>query len=288
MISPMHKQSQQGSVLLKVLTFSLSLTLLFTLVANLLPQVEGEAPIEKEIDLSALTMDGFVAMGEDIFNNKGTCTLCHNNLGRAPDILALNMVATSSERLEDERYAGIAKTVEDYLRESMVDPGMYVVKGFGKKGSNDTESPMPTVDKAPILLSDIEMDAVIAFMQAKDGNDVTVALPEGLPEASKASKEGSEKASPAVAAKTAKEALAKFSCTACHTVAGSVSPVGPDLSDVGTRLDKEALRQSILLPDAVIAEGFDGGMMPKDFSQKMTVSELDMIVDYLSQQKGAE
>ncbi|MCK5921474.1 MAG: hypothetical protein KAG66_11075, partial [Methylococcales bacterium] len=78
------------STLAKVLGFSFALTLVFTLVANMLPQVEGEAPVDEEIDLGELTMDSFIATGESLFSGKGTCTLCHNDLGRAPDILALN------------------------------------------------------------------------------------------------------------------------------------------------------------------------------------------------------
>lgn len=278
-----HK-TQSGAVLFNVLLFSLSLTLVFTLVANLLPQVEGETPVEVEIDLSAMTMDGFVSLGETIFTGKGTCTLCHNNMGRAPDILQLSMVATAEERLADERYKGAATNVEDYFWESMVDPSIYVVTGFGQKGSNDTVSPMPVANKAPILLTDIEMDAVIAFMQAKDGNDVTVSLPEGLPET-----EPDEQGAAAAVqgpAETAEEALAKFTCTACHAVAGSESMVGPELNAVGGRLDKDQIRESILNPEAVITEGFDGGMMPADFAKKMTISELDMITEYLLKQGG--
>ena len=139
----------------------------------------------------------------------------------------------------------------------MLEPGVYVVKGFGKKGSNDTESPMPVVNKAPILLSDVEVDAVIAFMQGKDGNEVTVALPSALPETEV---EDNTEIAPAVAAAvpadSAEAALAKYACTACHSVAGSVSPVGPDLNQVGDRLDHELLRQSILDPNVVVAEGF--------------------------------
>lgn len=281
MTLPMQKMP--AAVLPRVLLFSLSLTLVFTLVANLLPQVEGEAPVEKEIDLSALTMDGFVSLGESIFSEKGTCTLCHNNLGRAPDILQLNMVETSQQRLDDERYRGKAETVAEYLLESMVDPGLFVVKGFGKKGSNDTESPMPVVNKAPIQLSDIEIDAVIAFMQAKDGNEVTVALPTDIPE--QQSQTAAVTAAPA-AADNAEAALAKYACTACHSVAGSQSPVGPDLNQVGDRLDTEQIRQSIIEPDAAVAEGFSPGMMPGDFASKMTVSELQLIVDFLAEQKA--
>lgn len=280
---------QRGSTLLKVMLFSISLTLLFTLVANLLPQVEGEAPVEQEIDLDALTMDSFVALGETIFSGKGTCTLCHNDMGRAPDLLQLNMIETSTQRLADERYQGNADTVENYLRESMLLPGAYVVKGYGKKGSNDTESPMPGVNKAPILLSDIEVDAVIAFMQAKDGNDVTVELPQGLPEASEENKTAdAAAAAPPAPADSAEGALTKYICTACHSIAGSESPVGPDLNTVGDRLDRAQISQSIIDPNAVVAEGFFAGIMPADFAQKMTVSELTMIVDFLVNQKAVK
>ncbi|MBC8211401.1 MAG: c-type cytochrome [Gammaproteobacteria bacterium] len=281
-----HRQG--GAVLLKVMLFSLGLTLVFTLIANLLPQVEGEAAQEQEIDLGALTMDGFVSLGETLFSGKGTCTLCHNSMGRAPDILQLDMVAIAKEHLADETYQGAATSVQDYLRESMLQPSVYVVKGFGQKGSNDTVSPMPVVNKAPIQLTDVEIDAVIAFMQAKDGNDVTVALPQGLPASEAAPAAGAKQAVvAALPAETAEQAFSKFSCTACHSVAGTTSPVGPELNTIASRLDKAQIRQSILDPNAVIAEGFDAGMMPLDFARKMTISELDLVVNYLAAEAAA-
>jgi cytochrome c2 len=279
---------QRGSVLARVLLFSLTLTLVFTLVANLLPQVEGEAPVEKEIDLGALTMDSFVALGESIFKGKGTCTLCHNSMGRAPDILVMNMVEIARERLADPRYQGKAETVEEYLHESMVEPSIYVVKGFGKKGSNDTVSPMPVVDKPPIQLSEVEMNAVIAFLEAKDGNEVGVPLPEGLPETGGNTETGPEADAVAEPAATPEQALNKHGCTACHAIADSRASLGPDLRTVGARLDAASIRQSIIDPNAVVAEGFDAGLMPTDFANKMTVSELEMIVEYLSAQKGGQ
>ncbi len=278
-------RSQRGNVLVNVLGFSLALTLVFTLVANMLPQVEGEAPADEEVDLGALTMDSFIVLGEQIFKGKGTCTLCHNNLGRAPDILVLNAVETAKERLAEERYQGEAKNAADYLRESMVDPGRYVVAGFGKKGTNDTVSPMPAVDKAPISLSQTEMDAVIAFLQSKDGNEVTVELPseEAVAEAAPASTDSGAAAVPKPAA-TAEEALTKFGCAACHTVLGTESPVGPKLTDVGARLSAEKIRESIINPMAEITEGFPP-IMPPTFAEQMTVKELELIVTFLAQQK---
>lgn len=265
--------------IVKVLGFSLGMALVFTGIANLLPQVEGQAPEDKEVDLGALTMESFIAMGEDLFRNKGTCTLCHNNMGRAPDILELEMNETSRRRLADERYKGSAKDVAGYILESMVDPGVYVVKGFGKKGTKDTESPMPAINKAPIELNDVEMSAVIAYLQAKDGGEVTVALPTDTPAPALVA----EAAAPAVAA-TAEEAIAKFACSACHAVLDSASEVGPSLKNVGARLSAEEIRQSIVNPNAVIAKNYPP-IMPPDFADRMMAKELEMMVEFLAKSK---
>lgn len=287
MNEPPDPQLPQGGrwVLLKVLSFSVGLALVFTLVANTLPQVEGEAPVDAEVDLGALTMDGFVALGEILFEGKGTCTLCHNNMGRAPDILVLNMVQVAGERLADSRYAGGAGDEEAYLRESMVDPGAYVVKGYGKKGSDDTISPMPAVHKAPISLTDVEIDAVIAFMQAKDGHPVTVALPTETPAmpAETATAAASDTPPPAA---TLDEAVAKYGCAACHTMMGTESVVGPSLEGIAERMDPEQIRRAIVDPNADVAEGFAPNIMPLDFAERMTVRELDMIVGYLAGEGG--
>jgi len=266
-------------IIVKVMIFCVSLILVFTLVANILPQVEGQAPEEKKIDLNALTMDSYIAMGEEIFAGKGGCTVCHNNMGRAPDIMALDMSSTVEERLADSNYKGDAKDSQVYLYESMVDPSIYVVAGFGKKGA-EHESPMPVINKPPTDLSEVEMNAVIAFLQTKDGGESTVELPTGVSAPVK-----EEKTQAPQAAATAEEALKKFTCTACHAIFDSPAAVGPKLSDVGDRLDAAKIRESILNPAAVIAAGFPP-IMPPNLADKMMVTELEMIVSYLAQQKS--
>ncbi len=272
-----------GSILPRVLGFCVALTLVFTLVANLLPQVEGEAPVEEEIDLSSLTPESFAALGEGLFMGKGTCTLCHKPppLGRAPDIQGENMVGLAEERLADERYQGKAQSVQDYIVESMLEPGAYVVKDWGVAGSNDTVSPMPKVDVAPIELTSIEIDAIVAYLQHKDGNEITVELPEEVPAVETATIARGDAGTLPAPAETAEAAIKKYGCQACHTLLGATSAVGPALDDVGERQDKMQIQQSIVDPGAVIAEGF-ADIMPRDFADKMTVRELGMIVDLLA------
>ncbi|MEN8180871.1 MAG: c-type cytochrome, partial [Pseudomonadota bacterium] len=216
-----------------------------------------------------------------------TCTLCHKPppLGRAPDIQGEDMVALSAARLADERYQGEAKDAAGYILESMLDPSKYVVATWGKKGSNDTESPMPAIDKAPIQLSAMEMDAITAYLQAKDGNEVTVALPTAEAAAEAASAPAGGGAAAPVPAATADEAMAKYACLSCHTMDSRDSLVGPGLVDVGERLTPQQIRESILDPNAVLVEGFPAAM-PADFGSKMTVNELQMIVDFLAEKKG--
>lgn len=272
--------------IVKVLGFSISLTLVFTLVANLMPQVEGQAPVDKEVDLSALTMESFIELGNELFaGNKGNCTLCHNNMGRAPDILALDMVAMATQRMADERYQGKSKTVVGYLRESIIDPGIYVVKGFGKKGTHDAESPMPGFEKK---LSNVEIDAIIAYLQSKDGGDVTVALPSDVPDTGTKKSEAQPDAShekPQSAA-TVADVFSKFACTACHSEHDNAVVLGPGFGTIGDRLSKALIRQSIIDPNAVVGQNFAPNIMPTDFADTMTIKELEMVVAYLAEKKS--
>ena len=279
--------------LLRVLVFSIAVLLVYTLFANILPQVQSDPPAEEEVDTGSLDMTGMIAWGEALFPGKGTCTLCHNNLGRAPDLLVMDLNKTFTDRLADSIYAGKAKgqdgakAVEIYLRESLLEPSAYVVAGFGKKGSNDKVSPMPMADKAPLKLSPVQINAVIAYLMDKGGFEPTVPLPsagEGAAAAAAADEDDAEEEGPA---ETAEAALEKFTCSACHDLFGSEADAGPDLRGIAARMSREKLVEAILKPNAEIAKGFEADVMPSDFAGQMRVSELDLITGYLMALKAA-
>ena len=265
--------------LAKVVAFSLLTIGFFTFFANFgIPEIKpAPPPVDEELDLSTMTMESFVALGDRIFNGKGTCTLCHNAIGgRAP--LLDNAAATLRERLRDSRYSGQAETVEAYLRESMLEPSVYVVAGFGKAGTDDTESPMPVVSGGSVGLSDIEISAVIAYLQDRWGMDITVGIP------ADAAEESEDQTSTAAVRplKSPQEAFAQFACMACHIFEETGGQVGPNLSRIGAKRDREYLRRAILEPNADISEGFVPNLMPSTYAQQMYASELEMIVDYLA------
>lgn len=267
------------TVLMKMLGFSAVLILTFTGVTYLLPQMVGTAPAEREVDIGGLTMESFISMGEELYEGQGSCALCHNALGRAPDLLAFDVTAASLQRLADPRYKGDASDPEDYLRESMLRPSVYVVEGFGTKGSKDTESPMPASDKPPIQLSELAIDAIIAYLQDKDGHAVTVPLPTETAQ----SQDEATAATPE-RPKSPEEVMANYACAACHSILAGETALGPDLSDIGRRQSIRQIRESIVKPGAIIDPGYVVRM--PDFPN-MTIAELEMIVDFLALQTGA-
>jgi len=277
---------------LKVIIFSLLVLSAYTLFPNTLPQQKSEPPPLEE-KVGALTMDQFVAIGADIYSGArggfGGCVLCHDpKLGRAPNLV--NMPTVSDGRLKDARYKGKATNVEEYLRESMLEPAAFVVAGFGVPGSNDTQSPMLVISK---YLKPWEVNAAIAYLQTKDGGEATVQPPTGQEDTGGGDAAGGAAAPPAPA-KTPQEAFQKHGCGACHKheKGGIAGAIAPDLTHVGSIAGKrkpgqnagDYIRESILAPTAFVVPG-QPPIMPPGFGDKMTASELEMVVKFLADSK---
>lgn len=261
----------------RIIVFSILIVLAYPLYVKFgIPALKPSPPPKEEAIGANMTMDQFIALGKKIFDEKGTCTLCHNSLGRAP--MLNNMHSIAADRMKDARYKGTAKTPEEYLRESMVKTSVFVVTGFGVKGSNDTQSPMPDVSTGAIGLNPAEVDAVIAYMMTKDGGKTTLTVPTAVPAA------GGEEKKPAAPAKTAEEVVKKYGCGGCHKIAGEAGAIGPDLSKIGGK-GEAYLRESVVNPEKVIAKGFDKGMMPADYQDKMTAGELELLVKFMANSK---
>jgi mono/diheme cytochrome c family protein len=274
-------------VLLKVTVFSLLTIGFFAGFSNYgIPVINpAPPPMEEELDLGAMTMDRFVALGDKIFNGKGTCTLCHNAVGgRAP--MLDKVAAVAPERMADPRYQGDAETLEAYLYESMTKPSAYVVAGFGKAGSNDTQSPMPDASAGSIALSNAEMTAIIAYLQDIGGADITVEIPrDGAQAPAAESQEAAPAGAPRAPLASAGAIMGQLACVACHKVAGQGGEIGPDLSSIGASRDREYLRRAILAPAADLAEGYPPGIMPPNYGDQLYAAELEMLVDYLADSK---
>jgi cytochrome c oxidase subunit 2 len=77
-------------------------------------------------------------------------------------------------------------------------------------------------------------------------------------------------------------------CAACHTLAdaAATATTGPDLDKVLVGKDAAFVKNSILKPDAEIAPGFQGGIMPQNYGDTLSPDEVDALVAYLGQVAG--
>ena len=80
-------------------------------------------------------------------------------------------------------------------------------------------------------------------------------------------------------------------CGSCHAIDGlSTGAVGPDLTQIGGRADAAYIRESILDPNAVMAEACPSGacpsgVMPPNFNEVLSETEIDALVAFLAAQR---
>jgi mono/diheme cytochrome c family protein len=81
-------------------------------------------------------------------------------------------------------------------------------------------------------------------------------------------------------------------CSACHSLAsvGAAGDEGPDLSDIGARHDNAYIRQSIVEPNAVIADACPEGPCQPDvmpaYGTMLNAEQVDALVAFLTAQHG--
>lgn len=108
-----------------------------------------------------------------------------------------------------------------------------------------------------------------------------------------AASETAEAETPAAAAEEGGEAAStepgaqvfiNSGCGTCHTfaAAGSTGTVGPDLNEYLAPDDNAAgIEEMIVNPEAEIAEGYSGGVMPQTYGQSIGTEELGQLVEFL-------
>ncbi|MGD8866631.1 MAG: c-type cytochrome [Gemmatimonadales bacterium] len=246
----------------------------YTLVANVIPQIESEVP--EELDLSGeVTTDQLIAAGERIYNGAGGCVACHGLGTRAPNLLTPEGEAGPIGSRCGNRQPGV--TCRDYLYTSLTNPGDYVVEGY--------DPIMPDIAR---ILSQDQIWALIAFLQSH-GGEVTVTAADLTGSA------GAEQGSPGAAQALSVPAgldpralMNELGCLTCHKLGEEGTAIGPALTDVGARRDAAYIRESILDPAAQAAEGYENfaGVMPTNFGDRITASQLEALVAFLAEQRG--
>ena len=239
---------------MRLLTFSLAVIWFYAFVAGLVPESSTAVNLT-ELDWS--DPDAVAEQGALVFNGKGQCAACHTvdttaPPGRCPDLTDIGVNAAT-------RVPGM--DAKAYLIESMYQPANYLVPGYGKI--------MPEVWKAPIALSKLEIEAVIAYLQSQGGEIDPTPFDEPIDRADVGTT--AEALPPLLTGdpELGKKVFVDTACISCHAVTGIESPAAgettsedfevvtaPDLSEIAAFNDMRYLEESILVPGAQIVSGY--------------------------------
>ena len=243
---------------------------LYTWLANAIPQIESVVPEELSFS-SDVTESELVAAGESLFRGGAACMTCHGLETRAPNLLSdFAGEGTIGQRC-GTRVAGV--DCKTYLLESLTDPTAYVLEGFD-----------PMVFQARSF-SSAQIWALVAFLQDQ-GGPVTVTGAD-IASAEEADASAPVAAGPVSASADPLEIMRANLFLGCHKLGDEGVEIGPPFDGMGSRIDGDRIRRSVLDPMAEAAEGFEHllGAMPPNLADMLTARQLEIVVDFLSEQR---
>lgn len=254
------------SPFLRVAVFTIGLVAVFVWIGDLITRISGEGTRSPQAAVSPGNVTP--EAGEALFWGRGKCSTCHavGNRGNsirgpnqgAPGPLGLAIGVRAEERARERATAtGKPFTATDYLVESLLDPGAYVVQGF--------KNEMPNPLRPPIKLGPEEIKAVITYLQSLGGTVdlAAIKLPASARAAVTAAAASADEAKPYLPGDVKKgEALffdadSNAGCGKCHRVGERGADVGPDLTHVAGTRDLKFIIESILESSKEIASGFE-------------------------------
>ena len=220
-------------------------------------RIMGVPDAADKLSTLAREPEQFVEAGKAIFNGKGSCYSCHTlnpaaPPNRGPDLTDIGVGAAT-------RKPGMG--AKAYLIESLYNPATFLVHGYGKT--------MTPAWKPPISLSNLEIEAVIAFLQSQ-GGEVDLTPFEPPIDIQTVARE--MEARPLIETADAERGVDVFinvvKCIACHDVDGVEKPEnqtlddgveifpGPDLTGIAALNSISYIEESILEPHAEIVRGY--------------------------------
>ena len=257
---------------LKIFAVVIGTLATFTLVANSIPQVQSEVPVELSFG-SDVSAEELTSSGELLYNGAGGCVACHGLGTRAPNLLTDHEgTGTVGVRCAN-RVAG--EDCKAYLYASMIDPGTYLVEGF--------DPIMPDMRRS---LSNQQIWAVVAYLESIGGEVTVTGADIGVGDDGSGAL-ATAAAPPVTASTDPVEIMNANACLSCHEFDGQGLPMGPAFDGIGARIDADYIRESILDPAAGASVGFDSlvGVMPPIFGNQLSASQLETVVQFLASQR---
>ncbi len=197
--------------------------------------------------------------GKALFIGEGTCGGCHT-LSRAGTMG--NQGPNLDESFGPSRRQGLGeKTIQGVVHEQIEQV---------RRGSIMPED-LVTGDDAR------DVAAYVAEVAGQPGEDTGALATAGLAEAT-----------------DGEQIFTAAGCGSCHTLAaaGSTGTIGPSLDELasvaedGGPTPEKYVEESIVEPDAVVAEGFQEGVMPANYQDQLTPEQIQALTEYLLESSG--
>ena len=258
---------------LKIFAVVIGTLATFTLVANSIPQVQSEVPVDLSFGAN-VSAEELTSSGEALFTGAGGCLACHGLGTRAPNLVTDHAgTGTIGVRCVN-RVPG--EECKAYLYASMVDPSAYLVEGF--------EPIMPDMRRS---LSNAQIWALVAYLESVGGVVTVTGADIGASDDGSSVAAAPTAAAPATASADPLEIMRANACLGCHLFNEEGAPMGPAFDGIGARVDADYIRESILDPAAGASEGFEAflGAMPPIFGNQLTGSQLEAVVQFLVSQR---
>lgn len=261
---------------LRVAALVLVILGVYTLVANMIPQVESEVPQELSF-ASDVTPEQLVTAGDQLYQGAGGCTACHGLGTRAPNLLTDEggkgaIGARCGQRVQGE-------DCKTYLHRSMTEPAAYVVEGY-----------QPIMPDLRRTLSGSQIWALVAYLQSL-GGEVTVTAEDVAKEEKSTDAAGATSQAGGAAfaggSNDPHELINAAGCLTCHRLGTEGQTIAPPFDSIGARRNAESIRRKILNPRADTTKGYEpmAGIMPPTYGQQLNGSQLEALVTFLAGQK---
>jgi mono/diheme cytochrome c family protein len=263
---------------LRVFALVIVLIGFYTLVANIIPQVQSEVPQELSFE-GEVTTDQMMTAGEQLYQGAGGCTACHGLGTRAPNLLTDEGGTGAIGARCANRVQG--QDCKTYLHNSLIDPASFVVPGY-----------QPIMPDMRRTLDGAQIWALVAYLESL-GGEVTVTS-DDMRSAMQSSEpaggaSGSAAGGSAVAAGSTDpmEIIQATACLNCHKLGDQGQTIAPAFEGIGSRRNAESIRRKILFPKSDTTKGYEpfAGVMPANFGEQMNAAQLEALVSFLAGMK---
>jgi cytochrome c2 len=237
-----------------------------------------------------ISTEEMIEIAKGIAQGKGMCLTCHtigqSGALRFPDLGGIGERAAS-------RIPGMSDV--EYLVQSLYEPDTYVVEGFNPG--------MPTINKAPIGLTDDEILTLVVYLQSLGGTpSVTMETKHAynggsadvLAEAGDTGNQDSTISADGTTASSGESLFELYGCAACHSVTSPVGEPASSLHTIGERLDYSEILATILDPDNIPAlseseaQEKKAAMEAAGVYNKATLAEIQALAEFLVARRGNE